>query len=146
MHQPQLTSQLWSTQATRSFRIGTATTAAAVGLQDSAIQMLGHWRSDCYQLYIKSNTHHLAIISVKKDDLTVVKSRTRFRAAHRKGKGATGEFCPGPQPERGPIKGPLNTCLKDQYTLIEQSGSRYSNRAVIRYSNRAVIVFFRGTV
>ena len=33
------------------------------------------------------------------------------------GGGATGEFCPGPQPERGP----LNTCLKDRYTLIEQS-------------------------
>ena len=31
--------------------------------------------------------------------------------------GGTGEFCPGPQPERGP----LNTCLKDRYTLIEQS-------------------------
>ena len=31
--------------------------------------------------------------------------------------GATGAFCPGPQPERGP----LNTCLKDRYTLIEQS-------------------------
>ena len=35
--------------------------------------------------------------------------------------GATGAFCPGPQPERGPMKGPLNTCLKDRYTLIEQS-------------------------
>ena len=34
---------------------------------------------------------------------------------------ATGVFCPLLQPE----KGPLNTCLKkDQYTLIEQSGSR----------------------
>ena len=33
------------------------------------------------------------------------------------GGGATGAFFPGPQPERGP----LNTCLKDRYTLIEQS-------------------------
>ena len=33
------------------------------------------------------------------------------------GGGATGAFCPGFQPERGP----LNTCLKDRYTLIEQS-------------------------
>ena len=36
----------------------------------------------------------------------------------------TGAFCPRPQPERGPggpMKGPLNTCFKDQYTLIEQS-------------------------
>ena len=42
-----------------------------------------------------------------------------IRAAHRGGGGggATGAFCPGPQPERGP----LNTCLKDRYTLIEQS-------------------------
>ena len=40
------------------------------------------------------------------------------------GGGATGAFCPGPQPERapgGPMKGPLNICLKDRYTLIEQS-------------------------
>ena len=37
------------------------------------------------------------------------------------GGGATGAFCPGPQPERGPMKGPLNTCLKDRCTLIEQS-------------------------
>ena len=42
-----------------------------------------------------------------------------IRAAHR---GATGEFCPGLQPERGPRKGPLNTDLD---TLIEQS--RYSS-------------------
>ena len=40
------------------------------------------------------------------------------RAAHG---GASGAFFPGPQPERGPTKGPLNTCLKDRYTLIEQS-------------------------
>ena len=39
-----------------------------------------------------------------------------YRAAHRGG-GATGAFCPGPQPEKGPRKGRL----KDRYTLIEQS-------------------------
>ena len=50
-------------------------------------------------------------------DITVIIPR----AAHRGGGGATGKFFPGPQPERGPMKGPLNTCLKDQYTLIEQS-------------------------
>ena len=39
-------------------------------------------------------------------------------------RGGTEAFCPGPQPERGPRRpheGPLNTCLKDRYTLIEQS-------------------------
>ena len=47
--------------------------------------------------------------------------------------GEPGHFVPGP------TKGPFNTCcLKDRYTLIEQSGSRYSNRAVT--------VFFRGAV
>ena len=35
-----------------------------------------------------------------------------------------GHFAPGPSLKGapgGPMKGPLNTCLKDQYTLIEQS-------------------------
>ena len=62
-------------------------------------------------------------------ELSLLKYLPLTRAAHR---GATGAFCPGPQPERGPrrphegppggpMKGPLNTCLKDRYTLIEQS-------------------------
>ena len=50
--------------------------------------------------------------------LGVVVAEPILRAANR---GATGAFCPGPQPERGPRKGPLNTFLKDRYTLIEQS-------------------------
>ena len=44
------------------------------------------------------------------------------RAAHRGGK--LGNFAPGPSLKGapgGPMKGPLNTCLKDRYTLIEQS-------------------------
>ena len=44
------------------------------------------------------------------------------RAAHRGEQ--LGHFAPGPclkGAPGGPIKGPLNTCLKDRYTLIEQS-------------------------
>ena len=47
----------------------------------------------------------------------------RVRAAH-KGGGQLGHFAPGPSLKGapgGPMKGPLNTCLKDRYTLIEQS-------------------------
>ena len=46
------------------------------------------------------------------------------RAAHRGGGGQLGHFAPGPSLKGapgGPMKGPLNTCLKDRYTLIEQS-------------------------
>ena len=49
------------------------------------------------------------------------------------GRGNNWGIFPRPQPERGPadpIRGPLNTCLKER--LI--------------YSNRAVTVFFRGAV
>ena len=38
--------------------------------------------------------------------------------------GQLGHFAPGPSLKGapgGPMKGPLNTCLKDRYTLIEQS-------------------------
>ena len=35
-----------------SFRIGAASAAAAVGLPDWLIKVLGRWSSDCYQLYI----------------------------------------------------------------------------------------------
>ena len=50
------------------------------------------------------------------------------RAAHGGGGGGgggqLGHFAPGPSLKGapgGPMKGPLNTCLKDRYTLIEQS-------------------------
>ena len=35
-----------------SFRIGAASAAAAAGLPDWLIKVLGRWSSDCYQLYI----------------------------------------------------------------------------------------------
>ena len=37
-----------------SFRIGVASVAAAAGLPDWLIKVLGRWSSDCYQLYIRT--------------------------------------------------------------------------------------------
>ena len=46
-----------------SFRSGAATTAVKKGLGDATIKMLGCWKSDAYQLYIKTPRHQLAAIS-----------------------------------------------------------------------------------
>ena len=39
--------------AGHSFRVGAATTAATVGIEDSLIQTLGRWRSSAYLLYVR---------------------------------------------------------------------------------------------
>ena len=46
-----------------SFRIGTATTAAAAGIKDSTIQMLGRWQSSAFLCYIRTPRDQLAALT-----------------------------------------------------------------------------------
>jgi len=48
---------------THSFRIGAATSAAQAHIPDACIKMLGRWRSDAYQRYIKTPPQDLAKLS-----------------------------------------------------------------------------------
>ena len=43
-----------------SFRRGAATTAAASGIPDSHIKLLGRWRSEAFQVYLKPSDHQMA--------------------------------------------------------------------------------------
>lgn len=54
-----------SKYAGHSFRIGAATTAAAVGLEDSLIKTLGRWESSAYLAYVRIPRERLAAISMR---------------------------------------------------------------------------------
>ena len=46
-----------------SFRIGAASTAAALGLNDTLIQRAGRWRSEAFRLYVRTQDKQLAAIA-----------------------------------------------------------------------------------
>ena len=52
-----------SEYAGHSFRIGAATTAALVGVEDSMIQTLGRWQSSAFLRYIRTPKQRLACTS-----------------------------------------------------------------------------------
>ena len=54
-----------SAYAGHSFRIGAATTAAACGLPESLIKMLGRWESTAYMLYIRTPRSTLCSVAQK---------------------------------------------------------------------------------
>ncbi len=53
-----------NTLTLHSFRVGAATSAAALGFPDYLIQALGRWSSDAYKVYIKMPTAKLTSASV----------------------------------------------------------------------------------
>ena len=46
-----------------SFRHGAASTAAALGVEDSLIMSLGRWKSSAYLLYVRIPQEKLALMS-----------------------------------------------------------------------------------
>ncbi|XP_048583959.1 uncharacterized protein LOC125563135 [Nematostella vectensis] len=55
-----------------SLRIGTASYAAAAGLPDWLIKVLGRWSSDCYQLYVRTPQNILLTAAPNDSDLSIV--------------------------------------------------------------------------
>ena len=51
--------------AGHSFRVGAATTAASVGIQDSTIKALGRWESTAYLLYIRLRPEELQEVATR---------------------------------------------------------------------------------
>ena len=49
--------------ATHTLRLGATTATAMARLEDSTFQILGQWRSDSYQLYIRMAPPHLVSLS-----------------------------------------------------------------------------------
>ena len=62
-----------------SFRIGGATSAAAAGLSDWEIQMLGRWKSDAYQRYIRAPPLLLAGLAKRMIPLAAANSKFSMR-------------------------------------------------------------------
>ena len=48
-----------------SFQIGTATTAAQVGIPESVIQSLGCWKSSAFMIYVRTSPQQLTAISYR---------------------------------------------------------------------------------
>ena len=62
-HLRKAVSNLGLTTAGHSFRIGAASTAARVGINDSTIQLMGRWKSSAFLTYIRSLKDQLVRVS-----------------------------------------------------------------------------------